>query len=345
MNTITLTQPDDWHIHLRDGDVLATTVAHASETFSRVIVMPNLKPPITEVVMAKAYQQRILQVLPKGRDFTPLMTLYLTDNTQPAEIRLAKESGFVQAVKWYPAGATTHSDAGVSNTDKVFPVLEAMEKNDLPLLIHGEATAPEVDVFDREARFLGTELEGIRKHFPQLRIVLEHITTKDAIDFVLDANDKTAATITAHHLLLNRNHMLAGGIRPHYYCAPILKSARHQAALRRAATSGSPKFFLGTDSAPHPVNQKESACGCAGVYSAHAALSFYAQVFEEEKALDKLETFASFNGADFYRLPRNKKTLVLEKKPFEVPNEYAFGTERLRPLMAGETLAWTLRKN
>lgn len=342
MQQLTLTQPDDWHIHLRDGDVLNTTVDHASRAFSRAIVMPNLKPAVTNTQKAREYRDRILAALPQGRDFEPLMTLYLTDNTSPGEMQVAKSSGFIPAVKWYPAGATTNSNQGVTDSKKVFPVLEAMQEQGMLLLIHGEATDPDIDVFEREKRFLGRELDSIRETFPELRIVLEHITTKDAVDYVTAANQRTAATITAHHLMLNRNHMLAGGIRPHYYCAPILKSSPHQLALREAATSGNPKFFLGTDSAPHPIDQKESACGCAGVYTAHAAMSFYAQVFEEENALDKLEGFASFFGADFYEYPRNTKTITLEKAPFDVPENYLFGQHRLRPLMAGEQLHWRL---
>lgn len=339
MNKLTITRPDDWHIHLRDGDVLKDTVRDVSRYMGRAIIMPNLVPPVTDTELALAYQERIMAAQPRST-FTPLMTLYLTDNTSAAEIKKAKASGQIYAVKLYPAGATTNSDSGVTSTDKIAPALQAMQEVGLPLLVHGEVTKNEVDIFDREEVFLSTVLAPIVKNYPDLKIVLEHITTANAVEFVENAGDNVAATITAHHLLFNRNHMLAGGIRPHFYCLPILKRNIHQQALIKAATSGSKKFFLGTDSAPHAIDKKESACGCAGSYTAHAALELYAEVFEQAGALDKLEAFASFNGPDFYNLPRNSDTITLEKSSWDVPATMSFGESVVVPIKAGEQLSW-----
>jgi dihydroorotase len=340
MDTLILTRPDDWHLHLRDGDAMRAVLAHTARAFARAIVMPNLKPPVTNMAGAHAYRDRILAALPEGSRFEPLMTLYLTDRTSAADIEAAKASGFVHAVKYYPAGATTNSESGVTALERAFPALEAMAEHDVPLLLHGEVTDPDVDVFDREKAFLDTVLVRIRERFPALRIVLEHITTEDAADFVAAAPANVAATITAHHLLYNRSAIFQGGIRPHYYCLPVLKRERHREALVRAATSGSPKFFLGTDSAPHARHTKENACGCAGCYTAHAALELYAEAFAAAGALDRLEAFASFHGADFYRLPRNTGTIRLERSEWQVPDEYAFGGDRLVPLRAGERVRW-----
>ncbi len=339
MNKLTITRPDDWHIHLRDGDVLKDTVRDVSRYMGRAIIMPNLVPPVTDTELALAYQERIMAAQPRST-FTPLMTLYLTDNTSAEEIKKAKASGQIYAVKLYPAGATTNSDSGVTSTDKIAPALQAMQEVGLPLLVHGEVTKNEVDIFDREEVFLSTVLAPIVKNYPDLKIVLEHITTANAVEFVENAGDNVAATITAHHLLFNRNHMLAGGIRPHFYCLPILKRNIHQQALIKAATSGSKKFFLGTDSAPHAIDKKESACGCAGSYTAHAALELYAEVFEQAGALDKLEAFASFNGPDFYNLPRNSDTITLEKSSWDVPATMSFGESVVVPIKAGEQLSW-----
>ena len=340
MDTLILTRPDDWHLHLRDGDAMRAVLAHTARAFARAIVMPNLKPPVTNMAGAHAYRDRILAALPEGSRFEPLMTLYLTDRTSAADVEAAKASGFVHAVKYYPAGATTNSESGVTALERAFPALEAMAEHDVPLLLHGEVTDPDVDVFDREKAFLDTVLVRIRERFPALRIVLEHITTEDAADFVAAAPANVAATITAHHLLYNRSAIFQGGIRPHYYCLPVLKRERHREALVRAATSGSPKFFLGTDSAPHARHTKENACGCAGCYTAHAALELYAEAFAAAGALDRLEAFASFHGADFYRLPRNTGTIRLEPSEWQVPDEYAFGGDRLVPLRAGERVRW-----
>jgi len=340
MDTLILTRPDDWHLHLRDGDAMRAVLAHTARAFARAIVMPNLKPPVTNMAGAHAYRDRILAALPEGSRFEPLMTLYLTDRTSAADVEAAKASGFVHAVKYYPAGATTNSESGVTALERAFPALEAMAEHDVPLLLHGEVTDPDVDVFDREKAFLDTVLMRIRERFPALRIVLEHITTEDAADFVAAAPANVAATITAHHLLFNRSAIFQGGIRPHYYCLPVLKRERHREALVRAATSGSPKFFLGTDSAPHARHTKENACGCAGCYTAHAALELYAEAFAAAGALDRLEAFASFHGADFYRLPRNTGTIRLEPSEWQVPDEYAFGGDRLVPLRAGERVRW-----
>lgn len=342
MQHITLTRPDDWHLHLRDGAALATTVPHTARSFARAIIMPNLKPPVTTTAMAMAYRARILAALPAGQSFEPLMTLYLTDITPAQEIMRAKQSGHVAAVKLYPAGATTHSDAGVTALEKTWPALEAMQEHGLPLLIHGEVTDTNIDIFDRERVFIERHLIPLTQRFPGLRIVFEHITTKEATDFVRTAPPNVAATITAHHLLLNRNAMLAGGIRPHYYCLPVLKRETHRLALVAAATSGNPKFFLGTDSAPHTRPTKETSCGCAGMYTAHAAIELYAEAFEQAGALDKLEGFASFYGADFYRLPRNSARITLRKNAWRVPATYTLHDDVLVPFRANENIAWTL---
>lgn len=341
MNELTITRPDDWHVHLRDGAALKHTCAHMARYFGRVIVMPNLSPPAATVADAGAYRDRILAAMDGlPRRFEPLMTLYLTDRTDAAEIERAAACDFVHAVKLYPAGATTNSAAGVAELDALYPTLAAMEKADLPLLIHGEVTDGEIDIFDREKVFIDRHLAPIVKRFPGLRVVLEHITTADAVQFVREAGDTVAATITVHHLLYNRNDMLVGGIRPHYYCLPILKRNSHQAALLEAATSGSPKFFLGTDSAPHATHTKETTCGCAGVYTAHAAIELYAEVFQAQGALDRLEAFASHFGPDFYHLPRNNDTITLQNTAWKVPAHYALGESSLTPLRAGESVAW-----
>jgi dihydroorotase len=340
---LTLARPDDWHLHLRDGPALAAVVPHTARRFARAIVMPNLKPPVVTTEQALAYRQRILAALPRGFDFEPLMTLYLTDHMCAEEITRARRSGQVHAVKLYPAGATTHSDAGVTDISRTYGALEAMEACGLPLLVHAEVTDPNVDVFDREAVFIERVLLPLCARFPALRLVLEHVTTREGIEFVNSAPASVAATITAHHLLLNRNAMLAGGIRPHAYCLPVLKRETHRLALIEAATSGSAKFFLGTDSAPHARELKESACGCAGIYTAHAALELYARVFEEAHALDRLEDFAARFGADFYGLPHNTATITLEKVDWRVPDHYPLGETRVIPLCAGETLSWRIR--
>ncbi|MBV1842937.1 MULTISPECIES: dihydroorotase [Photobacterium] len=339
MTTMTITRPDDWHTHLRDGDVLKDTVRDISRYMGRAIIMPNLIPPVTDTEAALAYRDRILAEKPQAH-FSPLMTLYLTDNTTPDEIRKAKATGHIHAAKLYPAGATTNSDSGVTSFEKILPTLEAMQEVGMLLLIHGEVTTHDVDIFDREKTFLETVLAPIVENMPNLKIVVEHITTKDAVDFVNQAGPNVAATITAHHLMFNRNHMLVGGIRPHFYCLPILKRNTHQQALIEAATSGSKKFFLGTDSAPHAQGRKESACGCAGSYTAHAAIELYAEVFEQAGALDKLEAFASFNGPDFYGLPRNTDTITLVKENWAVPETLAFGNDVVVPIRAGESLNW-----
>lgn len=334
--------PDDWHLHLRDGAALASVIGHTAERFARAIVMPNLKPPVTTVAQAEDYRRRIMASLPAGSRFQPLMTLYLTENTPVEEIARAKASGSVFAVKYYPAGATTNSDSGVRELSRVYPVIEAMEKHELPLLLHGEVTDPDIDIFDRERVFIERHLMPLQARFPGLRMVLEHITTRDAVAFVSTAPTSVAATITAHHLLLNRNALFEGGIRPHNYCAPILKRETHRAALLQAATSGDTHFFLGTDSAPHPREAKESECGCAGLYTAHAALELYAEAFEQVGQLDRLEAFASFHGPDFYRLPRNTDRVTLERKPWVVPQEYPLAGSTCRPMRAGESVAWSL---
>jgi len=342
MQTITLTRPDDWHLHLRDHALMAAVLPDTARRFARAIIMPNLKPPVTTTELAREYRARIVAATPSDMRFEPLMTLYLTDNTSPNEMRTAKMSGLIHGVKYYPAGATTHSDAGVTAITKCYDALAAMEEVGLPLLIHGEVTNPKVDVFDREQVFIDNVLEPLAGRFPRLKIVLEHITTRQAVDFVKAAPDNIAATITAHHLLYNRSAMFAGGMRPHLYCLPVLKREEHRWVLLAAATSGNPKFFLGTDSAPHAKHTKESACGCAGIYSAHAAIELYAEAFESANALNKLEAFASFYGADFYGLPRNTDTITLVKEAWDVPTELAFGSDKLIPLRAGERISWRL---
>ncbi len=339
---LTLIRPDDWHIHLRDGASLTRTVGDAAQQFARAIVMPNLVPPVMNTQQALAYKERILAARPAGNSFEPLMVLYLTDNTDPAEIAIAKAAG-VTACKLYPAGATTNSASGVTDLKKIYPVLEAMQKAGMHFLLHGEVTDSAIDIFDREKVFLDRTFSEVVKNFPALKMVLEHITTSDAAQFVAEAPANVGATITAHHLLYNRNHMLAGGIRPHYYCLPILKRGTHQQALIKAATSGSPKFFLGTDSAPHAKDKKEAACGCAGSYTAFAAIELYAEAFEDAGALDKLEAFASHFGADFYGLPRNTDTITLIKQDWQVPDTLSLGDQPLVPLRAGETLRWQLK--
>lgn len=342
INEISIRQPDDWHLHVRDGEVLADVIPDSARRFARAIIMPNLKPPVTTVSQALEYRQRILNAVPESENFDPLMTLYLTDNTSVDEIKLAAENAHIHAFKYYSVGATTNSDAGVSSIEKVYPIIEAMEKKGLPLLVHGEVTDHEVDIFDREAVFIDTILIPLLKRFPKLRLVLEHITTQQAVAFVCDMPDNIAATITPHHLLMNRNAIFKSGINPHHYCLPILKREKHRQALIEAATSGNPKFFLGTDSAPHAKKAKENACGCAGMYSAHAAIELYTEAFDNAEALDKLEDFASSFGADFYQLPRNTKTITLVKEDWKVTENLDFGGEKLIPLRAGETVHWKL---
>ena len=342
MNTeITLTRPDDWHLHVRDGDALSAVVPHTAAQFARAIIMPNLKPPVTTAEQALAYAQRIRQAVPAGLQFEPLMTLYLTDNLPPEEIVRAKATGVV-ACKLYPAGATTNSDAGVTDLRKIYPTLEAMQREGLLLLVHGEVTSPDIDLFDREAVFIDTQLIPLRRDFPELKIVFEHITTLEAAQYVAGADRFTAATLTAHHLLYNRNAIFMGGIRPHFYCLPVLKRETHRQALVAAATSGNTRFFLGTDSAPHPAHLKEHASGCAGCYTAHAAMEMYAEAFDQAGALDKLEGFASFHGADFYGLPRNTGTITLRREVWTPPESFAFGQTELKPLRSGEALPWRL---
>jgi dihydroorotase len=341
--SITITRPDDWHLHLRDGAALKAVLPDTADQFARAIVMPNLRPPVTTTELADAYRQRIVDALPAGMQFEPLMTLYLTDNTTAEEIAKAKASGIIHGVKLYPAGATTNSDSGVTSLDKCASALEAMEKLGLPLLTHAEVTDADVDVFDRERVFIERHMIPLLKKYPALKIVFEHITTKDAADFVMSAPSNVAATITAHHLLMNRNDMFKGGIQPHHYCLPILKREEHRVALVKAATSGNPKFFLGTDSAPHAKHTKEAACGCAGMYTAHTAIELYAEAFEVAGALDKLEGFASFYGADFYGLPRNKTQITLAKESWKVPESLPFdGGDVLVPLRAGQNVSWRL---
>lgn len=342
---ITLTRPDDWHLHLRDGDALKAVLPDTARQFARAIVMPNLRPPVTTTALADAYRTRILAALPAGMRFEPLMTLYLTDNTSAAEIKAAKASGVVHGVKLYPAGATTNSDSGVTSKDKCLPALEAMQAAGMPLLVHGEVTDIHVDVFDREKVFIERVMAPLLKKLPALKVVFEHITTQDAAEFVQAAPSNVAATITAHHLLMNRNDMFTGGIRPHHYCLPVLKRETHRQALVKAAVSGSPKFFLGTDSAPHAKHTKEAACGCAGMYTAHAAVELYAEAFEAANALDKLEAFAGFYGPDFYGLPRNTDTITLEKTSWQVTDELPLGNDSLVPLRAGQFIHWKLIQN
>jgi dihydroorotase len=339
--TLTLTRPDDWHLHLRDGAALAAVLPDTARQFARAIIMPNLKPPVTTAAQALAYRERILAALPAGVDFTPLMTLYLTDRLPPDEIARAKGAGVV-ALKLYPAGATTNSDAGVTDLRLTYPTLEAMQRAGLPLLVHGEVTDADIDLFDREKVFIDTKLIPLRRDFPGLKIVFEHITTREAAQYVAEAGPHTAATITAHHLLYNRNAIFLGGVRPHYYCLPVLKREEHRQALVAAATSGSSRYFLGTDSAPHPAHLKEHASGCAGCYTALSALELYAEAFEAADALDKLEGFASFHGPDFYGLPRNRGSVTLTRQPWTLPETLPFGEAELKPLRGGETLAWRL---
>ena len=339
---LTITRPDDWHLHVRDGDLLKDIVPFTAHQFSRAIIMPNLTPPVISTEQALAYRERILSVLPESHNFTPLMTLYLTDNTPAEEISLAQKSGHVYAVKLYPAGATTNSDAGVTDIKKCYPALEALQKNNMPLLVHGEVTDSNIDIFDREKAFIDKVLAPTRKDFPGLKIVFEHITTKDAVDYVLSEDQHTAATITPQHLLYNRNAIFQGGIRPHYYCLPVLKREEHRRALVSASISANPKFFLGTDSAPHAQDRKETGCGCAGIFSSPLAIELYARAFDENNALDKLEAFSSFYGADFYGLPRNSDTITLEKVNWTVPDSYPLGDGKIVPLHAGEVETWKI---
>ena len=341
---LTLTRPDDWHLHLRDGEYLKRTVADVAKSFGRAIVMPNLDPPITTVPQALAYRERIIQFLPEDAHFNPLMTLYLTEQTTTDDIKAMVDSEHMVAVKLYPAGATTHSAAGVRTIEPCYPVFTEMEKAGIPLLIHGEVTDEHIDIFDREAVFIERTLTPLRSAFPNLKIVLEHITTQQAVDYILSQNKSTAATITAHHLWLNRNDLLAGGLKPHHYCLPVVKREQHQHALIQAATSGCKQFFIGTDSAPHPRNHKESACGCAGIYTAYAAIEYYAQIFAKAHALNKLEGFVSHFGADFYGMPRNQDTILLEQHPFEIPETLTYGKkEKLIPFLAGKTIDWRVK--
>jgi dihydroorotase len=343
MTSLTILKPDDWHLHVRDGDALASVVPDTVRCFARAIIMPNLKPPVTTTDQALAYRQRILAAVPAGMNFEPLMTLYLTDNTPATEIIKAKASGMVHAVKYYPAGATTNSDDGVTDITRTYAVMEQLAESGMPLLVHGEVTDGNVDIFDREKAFIDRVLSPLLTRYPQLRVVFEHVTTEDAVQFVEHGTDNIAATITPHHLMYNRNAMFKGGIRPHYFCLPVLKRETHRQALLRAATSGNPKFFLGTDSAPHPLNKKETACGCAGIYNAHAAIEFYAEVFESQQALDQLEAFASRNGPAFYRLPCNTDKITLRKQDWQVPASKALGQQTLIPMGAGETLHWQVK--
>ena len=338
-DTLTLTRPDDWHLHVRDGAAMHSVVPHSARQFGRAIIMPNLRPPVTTAAQAAAYRERILAAVPAGLKFEPLMTLYLTDVLPPDEIKRAKAAG-VAALKLYPAGATTNSDAGVTDLRKTYPTLEAMQREGLPLLVHGEVTDPEIDLFDREAAFIDAKLIPLRRDFPELKIVVEHITTREAALYVAQADAFTAATVTAHHLLYNRNALFTGGIRPHYYCLPVLKREAHRLALVEAATGGSPKFFLGTDSAPHASHLKEHASGCAGCYTGLSALELYAEAFDNAGALDKLEAFASFNGPAFYGLPRNTGTVTLRREAWQLPETVPFGDATLKPLRGGETVAW-----
>jgi dihydroorotase len=341
-SSITITRPDDWHLHLRDGAALASVLPHSARQFARAIVMPNLKPPVTTTALAAAYRDRILAALPGGMQFEPLMTLYLTDNTDPDEILRAKDSGFIHAVKLYPAGATTNSDFGVTDLRKCYKVLEAMQEVGLPLLVHGEVTDGDIDLFDREAVFIERVMRPLRADLPALPIVFEHITTRDAAQYVAEADGPIAATITAHHLLYNRNEIFKGGINPHYYCLPVLKREEHRLALVTAATSGDERFFLGTDSAPHAIGAKEAACGCAGCYTALHAMELYAEAFEQAGALDKLEAFASFNGPAFYNLPRNEGTITLQRESWTLPATVPLGDTQLVPLNGGQQVHWKM---
>lgn len=342
MSRLELRRPDDWHLHLRDGPALAAVLPFTARRFARALVMPNLKPPVTTTQLAVAYRQRILDALPEGARFEPLMTLYLTDRTDPAEVERARDSGCILGFKLYPAGATTHSDAGVTDVSRVYGVLERMEETGLVLQVHGEVTDPAVDVFDREARFIDEVLEPLSRRFSRLRIVFEHITTRRAVEFVRGAREGIAATITPQHVSMNRNALFAGGIRPHHYCLPVLKTEQDRVAVLEAAVSGDPRFFLGTDSAPHARHAKEHACGCAGIFSAHAGIELYAEAFEAAGALDRLQGFASEFGADFYRVPRNTGTITLVKEPQDVPASFPYGDGELVPLRAGKRIAWRL---
>ena len=342
MDRLTITQPDDWHLHLRTGSVLKTVIGHSARRFGRAIIMPNLKPPVATVEQALIYRAEILSALPKGAVFQPLMTLYLTGNTTVYEVEKVARSEYVHGFKLYPAGATTNSDTGIADIEAAYPIFAAMEEQSVPLLVHGEVTDAESDIFDREKIFIDSKLSPITERFPALRVVVEHMTTREAVQFVESASDNVAATITPQHLMFNRNAILAGGIRPHYYCLPVLKREHHRLALLQAATSGNPKFFLGTDSAPHLTALKENSCGCAGCFTAHAALELYAEMFEQAGSLDKLEGFASFYGADFYRLPRNTATLTLRKQAWTVPGRYGEADTCITPLLAGERLSWQI---
>ncbi len=342
MQQLTITRPDDWHVHFRDGAALQHTVPHTARVFARAIAMPNLVPPVKNAEQAMTYRERLLAQAPQDSGFNPLMVLYLTDETTAADIRVAKAGGYVVAAKLYPAGATTNSAHGVTAIDKIYPALEAMADVGMPLLVHGEVTAAQIDVFDREKVFIDTILAPLCQRYPQLKVVLEHITTRDAAQFVCAAPANVAATLTVQHLLYNRNHMLVGGVRPHLYCLPVLKRNVHQEALLESAASGNPKFFLGTDSAPHARHTKEHACGCAGCFTAPAALEMYAEIFESLGALDKLEAFASFHGPAFYGLPRNKDSITLRKESWTLPAEYPLGDHSIIPLRAGETLQWKI---
>jgi len=341
--SLTITRPDDWHLHLRDGAALASVLPHSARQFARAIVMPNLKPPVTTTALAAAYRDRILAALPEGMPFEPLMTLYLTDNTDPAEILRAKESGFIHAVKLYPAGATTNSDFGVTDLRKCYKVLEAMQEVGMPLLVHGEVTDGDIDLFDREAVFIDRVMRPLRADLPALPVVFEHITTRDAAQYVAEAEGPIAATITAHHLLYNRNEIFKGGINPHYYCLPVLKREEHRLALVAAATSGNPRFFLGTDSAPHAIGAKEAACGCAGCYTALHAMEMYTEAFEQAGALDQLEAFASLNGPAFYKLPVNTGTITLVRESWTLPATVPLGETQLVPLNGGQQINWKMR--
>ena len=342
-DTLQIVRPDDWHLHVRSGEALKSVIGMTAAQMGRAIIMPNLAPPVSNAAQAKQYHQEIMSALPTDTEFTPLMVLYLTDNTTPEQVQTAVDGGLVVAAKLYPAGATTNSDSGVTDIKNIYPALEKMQQLGMPLLVHGEVTDADIDIFDREAVFIERILIQVVQGFPELKIVFEHITTKDAVDFVLSASKNIAATITPHHLLANRNDMLVGGIKPHYFCLPILKRENpHQKALLSAATSGNPKFFLGTDSAPHAKNDKESSCGCAGILSAHCAIELYASAFESQNALDKLEGFASIFGADFYGLPHNTETITLKKQDWIVPDSYPFADTTVVPFMAGKTLGWKL---
>ena len=345
LDSLTLTRPDDWHLHVRDGAHLASVVPFTARQFARAVIMPNLKPPVTTVEQARAYRERILEALPAGSRFEPLMTLYLTDGTTPDEIRAAKASGIIVGAKLYPAGATTHSDAGVTNIEKIYPALEAMEECGLVFQVHGEVTDPHIDIFDRESVFIDRVMARVAERFPRLKIVFEHVTTREAVQFVTSGRAGIAATVTPQHLLLNRNALFQGGIRPHHYCLPVLKRERDRLALIEAATGDDARFFLGTDSAPHARHTKETSCGCAGIFSAHAAIELYAEAFEDAGRLDRLEAFASLRGADFYGLPRNRERITLTRRDWTPPNAYAFGKDELVPFRAGETVRWQLAED